>query len=284
MAIANSISGVNAGARQVEVSVNGIGERAGNAALEEIVMLYKTRKDFFSYQTDINTKEIYPTSQLLSRITNITVQPNKAIVGKNAFAHTSGIHQHGIIKNRLTYEIMDPKSIGKKESELRLGKHSGKHGLTKVLEKLKVKYSKKEFEQIFNSFIEIADKKKYLENEDIIAIASEVILMEDKSYLFDNFRVYVHNSPEHSIADISLKHKGEVLQNIGTGDGPIAALYDAINAIIGIDIKIIEYKINAISMGRDAVGDVMVEITNPRQKKKTFIGHGYSNNIIEGFC
>ena len=292
LAVANSLEAVLAGARQVECAVNGIGERAGNASLEEIVMAIHTRRDFYKLKTDINTKEIYKTSKLLTNITGMMVQPNKAIVGKNAFSHEAGIHQHGMLKNKKTYEIIRPESIGRKDSSLVLGRHSGKHGLSAFIKKMGIFLPPQELDKVYNRFTEIADKKKQIFEEDIIAILNETLEME-KDFFKLISAMTTSSSESGGMASVKLKLDKFVLTEVADGDGPVDAIYSAINKIVfnhphvkqHIKLKLNEksfsllnYEINSITEGNDAMGGVKVLLKD--KKDKEYPGHGYSTDII----
>ncbi len=278
LAVGNSLSAVLAGARQVHCTINGIGERAGNASLEELVMALKTRKDAFkSIKTGINTKEIFRTSRLVSNLTGFVVPPNKAIVGKNAFAHESGIHQDAILKKRSTYEIMDPKDVGMDKSQIVLGKHSGRHALAKRLEKLGFRFSDKKINAIFKNFKELADKKKEVFDDDLIALAEEEARPKVKNYELISVRVHTGTDIEPQ-AEVKIKHKKKQAQAISSGDGPVDACYKAIDKITGIKTKLVNYKLDAITRGKDAQGMVRVEVII---KGKTISGRGSSTDILE---
>ncbi|UCC95422.1 MAG: 2-isopropylmalate synthase [Candidatus Omnitrophota bacterium] len=278
MATANSLSAVLAGARQVHCTVNGIGERAGNASLEEIAMALKTRKDVFgNLYTQIATKEISRASRLVSTSTGFVVPPNKAIVGDNAFRHESGIHQDAILKKRITYEIMNPQDIGIGRSELVLGKHSGRHALNKRLKDLGFKLDEKRINVIFKRFKELADKKKEIFDDDLIVLAEEEIREKKRIYELASVKVVTGTDiiPE---ATVKIKHKGLLRQAESRGDGPVDACYKAIDKITKIKAKLLNYKLEAITKGKDAQGLVRVEI---RAKAKTTIGRGSSTDILE---
>jgi len=278
MAVANSLSAVLAGARQVHCTINGIGERAGNASLEEVVMALNTRKDAFNnLRVEVNTKEIARTSRLVSNLTGFIIPPNKAIVGKNAFAHESGIHQDAILKKRSTYEIMNPKDVGIDKSQIVLGKHSGRHALAKRLERVGFKFSKQRIDIIFKQFKELADKKKEIFDDDLVALAEEQTKPKVKIYDLISAKVITEtNVLPH--AEIKIKYKGKVCEAKSTGDGPVDACYKAIDKITGVKTKLLNYKLDAITIGKDAQGRVKVEII---VKGKTISGHGASTDILE---
>ncbi|MGB9668085.1 MAG: 2-isopropylmalate synthase [Thermosulfidibacteraceae bacterium] len=279
LAVANSLIAIEVGVRQVECTINGIGERAGNAALEEIVMAIKTRRDHFKLTTNINTKEIYRTSQLLSHITGVYVQPNKAIVGKNAFAHEAGIHQHGVLENPLTYEIMKPEDIGLPTNTIVLGKHSGRHALKKRIEELGFTNIPDEaLDKIFEKFKVIADRKKEVFDDDLFAIVQEVLLdVPIKTYQLEYLQVLSGNTIVPS-ATVGLRRGEETFQDSSTGDGPVDATFKAIDRITGINGTLLSYRIRAVTHGKDAVGEVTVEV---KFNGKTFVGKGSSTDIIE---
>jgi 2-isopropylmalate synthase len=277
MATANSIAAILNGARQVECTINGLGERAGNASLEEIAMALKVRKDIFNFDTDINTEEIYRTSKLVSRLTGIPVQPNKAIVGANAFAHASGIHQDAILKKESTFGIMTPKSIGIPGHELVLTSRSGRHALKHRLEQLGYKIKDKEINDIYVKFLEIADKKKEVFDEDLIALMSNQGIKSKPVYQLEYIYVATGNKILPT-ATVSIKKGDKILNESAVGDGPVDATYKAINKIIKEDIKLIDYQIKSITKGEEAQGEVSIRI----KKGQTEInGRGLSTDIIE---
>ena len=258
-AVANSLAAIRAGARQVECTVNGIGERAGNASLEEIVMALKTRQDFFETDTQVRTEEIFRASRLLSHITGVHVQPNKAIVGENAFAHEAGIHQDGVLKEKLTYEIMRPEDIGRAANKLVMGKHSGRHALAARLKDLGFEIDEAELGKAFKKFKDLADKKKEIFDEDLIAIVKDEIAQVPETYALD----YLHMVSGTGIvpsATVRIKKDGEVFQDSGVGDGPVDAVLNAIDAITGLKGRLEDYQIRAVTSGKDALGEVAVKV------------------------
>jgi len=277
MAVANSLSAVLAGVRQVHCTINGIGERAGNASLEEFVMALKVRKDAFNFYTDINTKEIYKTSKLVSNLTGFLVAQNKAIVGINAFRHESGIHQDAILKKRITYEIMNPKDVGIKRSELVLGKHSGRHAFKEKLKNLGFNFSEKKIEVIFKKFKELADKKKQIFDDDILMLIEEETKNVKKTYQLVSVRVNTGTdiTPQ---ANIKMKFKDKIYEATSTGDGPVDACYKAIDKITKIPAKLVSYSLEAITKGKDAQGLARVEVI---VKNRNIIGKGASTDILE---
>lgn len=278
LATANSLSAVIHGARQVECTINGLGERAGNVSLEETVMALRTRRDFFKkYATQINTKEIHRTSRLVSHLTGVSIQPNKAIVGENAFAHSSGIHQDGILKKRTTFEIMTPASIGLKESKMVLTSRSGRHALSHRLEELGYKLKAKELARAYEEFKKLADKKKEIFDEDL-----EAIVQDDISAIPEAFHLeYIHTasgSQTVPTATIRLKKEGKIIEDAACGDGPVDAAYRTIDRITGIKGKLLDYSLRAVTSGKDALGEVTVRI---KEGKEISIGRGTSTDIIE---
>lgn len=277
LAVANSLSAVVHGARQVECTVNGIGERAGNASVEEIVMALKTREDFFHMSTHVNTEEIYRSSRLVSRLTGMQVQPNKAIVGANAFAHESGIHQDGVMKHRTTYEIMTPESVGVPSSQLILGKHSGRHALGKRMKELGHDVEGKTLDDLFEKFKVLADKKKYVFDEDLLTLVEETDGVKE-IYRLD----YLQTSSGTGIvptATVRLIYNGETIQESASGDGPVDAVYKAIDKITKINVRLLDYKLSAVSGGKDAQGEVTVQLEIA--EGATVRGKGASTDIIE---
>ncbi len=259
LAVANSLAAVKNGARGVECTINGLGERAGNCSLEEFVMALKTRKDYFGFETGINTKEIYKTSRLVSRLTGMIVQRNKAIVGANAFAHEAGIHQDGILKERSTYEIMRPEDIGIESSELVLGKHSGRHAFADRLIKMGFKLTKEELEKAYNRFIALADKKKFIYDDDIIAIAREEMEDSGSVYTLEHLQVTTGSNLVPT-ATVRLKKGGEFMQDASCGDGPVDAAFKTIERITKVRGKLLDYNIQAITVGKDAQGEVNIRV------------------------
>lgn len=277
LAVANSLAAIENGARQVEVAVNGIGERAGNTALEEVIMALRTRKDYFNLNVTQDTTQIMRLSKMVSKLTGMPVQPNKAIVGKNAFLHESGIHQDGVIKERSTYEIMDASSIGLEEVTLVLGKHSGRHAFREFVKDLGYELDEATFEQVFNKFKELADKKKNLSSVDIEALINNEIYSAETYYELEYVQVSTGNTVLPT-ATIKLKKEDQVLEVAAvSGDGPIDATFKAINSVIGIDnIRLISFKIDAITGGTDALGDVTIKLDIDG---RTFTGHSAQPDI-----
>src|SRR3954466_2644715 len=278
LAVANSLAGVSAGARQVECAVNGIGERAGNASLEEIVMLLHTRQSSLGLATGINTREIARTSRLVSRLTGYQVQPNKAIVGRNAFAHEAGIHQDGVLKERTTYEIMDATTIGLETNAIVLGKHSGRHALRKALEELGFEVDGAALNTAFKRFKEIADKKKSLTAMDLEALVTDEMRQSPSAYAIESFEIDV-SSTRAPLAQVTVSLPGgDVVEGSFTGDGPIDAFFSAINAATGREARLKEYHVSAVTGGRDALGEgtVLLELDGALAS-----GQGVSTDILE---
>lgn len=259
LATANSLAAVRAGARQIECTINGLGERAGNASLEEVVMAIRTRRDLFNTHTAINTKEIYRISRMVSRMTGIAVQRNKAIVGANAFAHESGVHQDGVLKHRMTYEIMRPEDIGIDGSELVMGKHSGRHAFRDKLTKMGLVLSDTEIENAYNRFIELADKKKNIYDDDIMAIARDQMDEIPNAYALEYLHVSAGTGTVPT-ATVRLKKGKDSKQDAGCGDGPVDAALKTIDRITGTQGRLLEYSLQAITVGMDAMGEVTVRV------------------------
>jgi 2-isopropylmalate synthase len=260
LAVANSFAGVLAGARQVECAINGIGERAGNASLEEIVMLLHTRAEDVGLRTNAVTTELARTSRLVSRLTGYPVQPNKAVVGRNAFAHESGIHQDGVLKERSTYEIMDARTVGLDANQIVLGKHSGRHALRQALEELGFTVDGQALNTAFKRFKEIADKKKQVTAMDLEALVTDELRDELPGYTLQWFEVEASSRrPPHATVCV-LTPEGEELTGSFTGDGPIDAIFRAINAATGLDARLRDFRVDAVTGGQDALGEVSVVV------------------------
>jgi 2-isopropylmalate synthase len=278
LAVANSLAGVRAGARQVECAINGIGERAGNASLEEIVMLLATRVDHLGYTTGVATREIARTSRMVSRLTGYAVQPNKAVVGRNAFAHESGIHQDGVLKERTTFEIMDATTVGLEGNDLVLGKHSGRHALRSALEELGFKVDGQALNTAFKRFKELADRKKTVTAMDLEALVTDELRDELRSYTLEWFDVDISNRrPPH--ARVAVRDPdGEQVVGDFTGDGPVDAIFRAINAATKREARLREFRIDAVTGGQDALGEASVVLELAGQSAS---GQGVSTDIIE---
>jgi 2-isopropylmalate synthase len=279
LAVANSLAAVRNGARQVECTVNGIGERAGNAALEEIVMALDTRKDAFGgCWTNVQKDQICKASRLVSSLTGLIVQPNKAVVGKNAFSHESGIHQDGLLKFRKTYEIMRPEDVGFGETQLVLGKHSGRHALESRLKKLNYELSAKELEHVFANFKTLADKKKEVFDEDLLALVDSEIASTPKTIELKYLSVLSQSGKDPKVA-IRLKEKGREKSAEGTGSGPVDAAYKLIDKLLKRKTRLLDYQIRSVTVGKDAQGEVTVKVQAPGGQ--VILGQGLSTDIIE---
>jgi 2-isopropylmalate synthase len=281
LAVANSLSGVQAGCRQVECAVNGIGERAGNASLEEVVMLLRTREPSLGLWTGIDTAEIARTSRLVSRLTGYPVQPNKAIVGRNAFAHEAGIHQDGVLKERTTYEIMDASTVGLRSNAIVLGKHSGRHALRQALEELGFAVDGQALNAAFKRFKEIADRKKSLTAMDLEALVADELRAGDvAAFELQSFEVHASSSgaPQARVSVLVPDAGEEPRKGASSGDGPIDAIFRAINAATGEDASLREFRVNAVTEGQDALGEVSVVV---EVGGHTGAGQGVSTDTIE---
>jgi 2-isopropylmalate synthase len=279
LAVANSLAAIKAGARQVEGTINGIGERAGNAALEEVVMAIRTRPDFYGdVHTDVNAKEIVKSSRLVSRMSSLTVQRSKAIVGENAFAHSSGIHQDGILKMRETYEIMDPRDVGWGETELPLTKHSGRHAMVKRLEHLGFALSDAEIEGIFIRFKDIGDKKKFVYDDDLSALVDDSIVSTQETYTLDYICV-TSGSVTIPTATVRLKRGTEVLQDSAPGNGAVDAAMKTIDRMLDQQGHLVEYRVEAATQGKDALGEVLIKCDFGDGQLVT--GKGASTDVVE---
>jgi len=276
LAVANSIAAIRNGARQVECTINGIGERAGNASLEEIAMILRTRKDSFAIDTRIKTEKIYPTSRLITSITGVPVQPNKAIVGANAFAHESGIHQDGLLKSKITYEIMTPESVGIPKSSLVLGKHSGRHAFRERIIEMGYSLEDKELNLAFKRFKTLSDMKKDIYNEDI-----EMIIMDEIYKIPEKYKlVYLNVTCGKSTiptATVKVDIDGTIYQDVDVGDGPVDATYKIIKRMVKTNSKLLKFSINSITRDMDAQGEVFVKL---EEKGYIVIGKGADTDII----
>jgi 2-isopropylmalate synthase len=259
LATANTLSGLKAGARQVEVTINGIGERAGNTSLEEVVMGLYTRRDYVGLETSIDTREIHPASRLVSMVTGMVVQPNKAVVGANAFAHEAGIHQDGVLKNKMTYEIMEPETVGLTSNRLVLGKHSGRHAFKQRLAELGYDLEENDLNRVFKKFKELADKRKEILDVDIEVLIAEEILRVPDTFKLDYLNV-VSGTVAVPTATVKLLIDGQEAQNAGFGIGPIDATFNTIAKMTKTRSKLLRFSINAISGGTDAQGEVTVRL------------------------
>ncbi len=277
LAVANTLAAIANGATQVECTINGLGERAGNAALEEIVMAINTRKDFYLFDHKIETTQIYRTSKLVSSLSGIDVQPNKPIVGSNAFAHESGIHQHGMLANKSTYEIMTPESIGLTQNKMVLGKLSGRHAFEQRLKELGYTLESDEIQGAFEKFKSLADKKKVVLDRDIEALVSAEVSEVPEIFELDSFQINSGNRVI-STSTISLKRKDQAITEAATGDGPVDAVFNAIERAVGIPFELESYGLKAVTEGKDALGEVTVRVS---KDNKSYTGRGVSTDIIE---
>ncbi|HZL35687.1 MAG TPA: 2-isopropylmalate synthase [Tepidisphaeraceae bacterium] len=278
MAVANSLAAVESGARQIECTINGIGERAGNAALEEIVMALRTRGDHYKLATRIDAAKIYSTSRMVSTLTGLLVQRNKAIVGENAFAHEAGIHQDGVLKYRETYEIMDPAVVGIPKNSLVLGKHSGRHAFRDRVQQLSYRLTDEQIEHAFAKFKTLADKKKEVFDEDIEALVDEQLEVGGSVWELTGLQV---TSGSNTIPTAAVKLResdGREVQDASVGDGPVDAIYSAIQRLTGVQCALIDYRIRAVSKGKDAQGEVQIELEHAG---RTVRGRGLSTDILE---
>jgi len=276
LATANTLAGIRAGARQVEVTINGIGERAGNTSLEEIVMTLFTRRDQMTLDSGIKTQEIYPTSRLISMITGIVVQPNKAIVGANAFAHEAGIHQDGVLKNPMTYEIMSPDTVGLSGNRMVIGKHSGRHAFQDKLRQMGYELSREDLNALFVKFKQLADKRKEILEEDIEALVAEEILRVPDIYELLYLNV-VSGTVAVPTATVKLKINDEEAQSAGFGVGPIDATFNTIVKMTGSNAKLMRFSVNAITGGMDAQGEVTARL---QENGFLVLGKGTDSDII----
>jgi 2-isopropylmalate synthase len=277
LATANSLEAVKRGARQVECTVNGIGERAGNASLEEVVMTVRTRQDLFEVTTGIKTEQIYRTSRLVSELTGFPVQPNKAIVGTNAFSHESGIHQDGVIKMPITYEIMDPKTLGIPASSLVLGKLSGRHAFRERLAELGYSLSEEDFSRAFMAFKELADKKKEVTDRDIESLIAQELRTTSEVYHLDCVQVSCGDRGIPTASVRLIGPGGEVLADASLGTGPVDAVYKAINRIVKVPNELTEFTVKSVTEGIDAIGEVLIRIDS---EGVTYTGRGADTDVI----
>ena len=279
LSVANSVAAVEAGARQVEGCINGIGERAGNASLEEIIMALHTRKDLLNVTTNVDTTQIYPTSRLVTRITGMPVQPNKSVVGENAFRHASGIHQDGVLKERTTYELMDPVSIGWPGNELVLGKLSGRAGLRARLEALGYVNSKEDLDNVFEAFKLLADRKHEVTDRDLETLMDEEkrVATEPVTYTLDHLQF---SGGDHDTATATVKvlgPGGQVYSDAATGNGPVDAVCKAIERASGVTAKLVDFNVSSVTEGLDSMGEVVIRV---EQEGKVYTGRGASTDII----
>ena len=279
LAVANSLAGVQAGARQIECTINGIGERAGNAALEEVVMAIRTRNDLMPYSTGINTKLLSKASKVVSNATGFPVQYNKAIVGKNAFAHEAGIHQDGMLKNRETYEIMTPESVGVKQTSLVMGKHSGRHAFKDKLNSLGyVDVTDDVIQNAFGKFKILADKKKHVYDEDIIALVDDSLIIDNKvnALTLKSLKVFA-GTGEPQKAEMTLEIFGEIKSSSETGDGPVDAIFKCIKKLYAHEMHLQLYQVHAVTEGTDAQATVSVRL---EENGKTTVGQAADTDTL----
>lgn len=278
LGVANTLAALKAGVTQIECTINGIGERAGNAALEEIIMAINTRKDCYEYETGINTRQLYRSSRMLSTITGVAINPSKPIVGANAFAHEAGIHQHGIMNNPMTYEIMSPESIGIYQSKMVLGKHSGKHAFESRLNELGYSLSPEDLERVFVDFKKLTDRKKSINDKDIEALVGFEKLRDVEIYTLESFSVQ-SGSAILATSAVKLSKSGEIFMDAALGSGPIDAAFKAIERITQSHSELINYTIQSVTEGEDALGEVVVKLKADNHDVVT--GRGLSTDIIE---
>ncbi|MEW4528955.1 2-isopropylmalate synthase [Maioricimonas sp. JC845] len=278
LAVANSLAGIEAGARQVECTINGLGERAGNAALEEVVMALRTRRDYYGVDTAIRTEKLFPTSRLVAGITGMKVQRNKAIVGQNAFAHEAGIHQHGILQERSTYEIMRPEDVGYVGTNLVLGKHSGRHAFRDRVKSLGYDLDDEVMQSVFEDFIKLADKKKEIYDSDIQALVDQRTYRAVQHWKIVNFHT-TGGTGTIPTATIEMTHEdGRRVQDAATGDGPVDAVFRCLERITGVSARLHDYQVRSVSGGKDAQGEVTVQIDC---NGRIYHGRAYSTDVIE---
>jgi len=277
LAVANSLEAVRRGARQVECTINGLGERAGNCALEELVMALRTRRDAFGVRTDVDTRQLMSTSRLVSSVTGMVVQRNKAVVGENAFAHEAGVHQDGLLKERSTYEIMRPEDVGVERTRLVLGKHSGRHAFRRRLEELGIRLDGERFERVFEEFKRLADKKKEIFDEDIEALVRDELEQAPDIFKLVSFHI---SSGTHAVptATVQMQVRGELITDAATGDGPIDAVYRTIDRITGLACRLSDYNIRAVTGGKDAMGEVSLVLSAGELRVR---GRASSTDIVE---
>jgi 2-isopropylmalate synthase len=277
LAVANSLAAIEEGARQVECTINGIGERAGNASLEEIVMALEVRQDLMKFKTGVNTRELYNTSHMVSGFTGMVVQLNKAIVGGNAFAHESGIHQDGMLKDRKTYEIMTPDMVGVPKTKIVLGRHSGRHGLKARLIELGYTVTEEDLDKLYMRFTELADKKKEIYDDDLRVLMGDKSIVDSSQLQLEQLQVY---SGSHAIptASIRIKVNNKLISDSATGDGPVDAVFNSIDRALKSNYRVESYQVRSVTEGRQAMGEAQVRIRNG---ERIYLGRGISTDIIE---
>jgi len=277
LAVANTLAAMENGATQLECTINGLGERAGNASFEEIIMGINTRKDYYGVSHKIDTTQIYRASKLVSSLAGVPVSPTKAIVGANAFAHESGIHQHGVLAEKSTYEIMTPESIGLKQNRMVLGKHSGRHAFEERLKEMGYELSQEDIQRAFEKFKDLADKKKVVLDSDIEALVEEKVSGVPEIYELESYQISSGNKVI-STSTVILKRNNEIITEAATGDGPVDAAFNAIERAVGTTFELESYGIRAVTEGKDALGEVSVRISS---NGRLFAGRGVSTDIIE---
>jgi len=277
LAVANSLAAIGAGAGQVECTVNGIGERAGNAALEEIVMVGRVRASQYAFETGIESRELYRTSQMLSHLTGIFPQPNKAIVGRNAFAHEAGIHQHGVLQNGRTYEIMEPATVGIAHSSLVLGRHSGRHALARRFQELGYEIDEAQLGGIYQAFLQLAERKRKILDEDLLALLHESFHDAPEEFQLRELRVVCGSGTATADVTLSGPYAGARSAS-GSGDGPIAAAFAAVSEIVGKTVEVESLNLRSVTPGRDSVGQVFLQV---KVDGRTFSAHSASTDIVE---
>ena len=278
MAVATSLAGIRNGARQIECTINGIGERAGNAAMEEAVMAMKVRKDLFPYELNIDTRQIFKTSRLVANTIAYPLPKNKAIVGENTFLHESGIHQDGVIKCKQTYEIMKPEDVGREVNNIVLGRHSGRNAILTRIAELGITLSPEETELVYTRFLKVADKKKEVYDEDIFSIVNDELGRQNSFYTMEYFNIISGNNPLIPTATVKLSYNGESYQEAAVGDGPVAAIIRAIDRITGLKTRLTEFNLQAVTPNKNALGEAGVTVLIDG---KSYNGRGSSTDILE---
>ena len=281
MAVANSLAAVHAGARQIECTINGIGERAGNCSLEEVVMALKTRSEFFGLETGIESSRLYPTARLVSGITGMQIPRNKAIVGENAFAHEAGIHQHGMLQHASTYEIMRPEDIGISKSNLVLGKHSGRHAFRDRVKELGFDIDDFEVNRAFQEFKKLADKKKDMYDGDIEAIIMNVDNSSTGPWLLKSLQITSGTDMDATAMLTLINEDGKAFKQAATADGPVEAAFTALEEVSGVDLTLQNFELHSATIGEDAQGEATVTV---EFNGKSYRGHGASQDIVEAAC
>lgn len=280
MATALAMAGVKNGARQVECTINGLGERAGNASLDEVVMGLRTRRDIYGLKDNLNIRELYRLSRLAAGLSGMEIPPNKAVVGANAFVHQSGIHQHGVLRERATYEIMKPEELGIPQGGVVLGKLSGRHALREHAQELGFELTERELDRAFEKFKELADRKKDITERDVMAICREQMHGSHGMYRIHSFQIFSGNRMT-ATATVSLQRGADVITRADCGDGPVEACFHAVDQITGFKCKLESYQLRAVTEGEDALGEVTVRVSN---EGITMLGKGVSTDIIEASC